>query len=126
MVRGHELHISSKRSRVYLMLKYPLYKFRFLGFMIAFDNKTVSCLKIISIFVKNALRKEGGNLKILCPPPGSCPGGQKFRGGAKWYQGGGRCPPCPPPESGPELLYDMIQFLSSLPPFSKHFGQRYL
>ena len=61
--------------------------------MIAFDKKTVSFLQIISIFVQNALRKEGGNLKILCHPPGSCPGGQKFEGEAKWYQGGGGVAP---------------------------------
>ena len=57
-------------------------EFRFLGFMIAFDNKTVRFPGEMGEKPKNSL-----------PSPGQLPGGKNF-----W---GGRCPPCPPPESGP-------------------------
>ena len=49
------------------------------------------------------------HLKILCPPPGNCPGGRNFRGGQQGVQGGGRCPHCPlplyPPLTTPLLIF---------------------
>ena len=66
------------------------------------------CLYLLHLYLfvflcdcKFPLRKGVGNLKILCHPPGSCPGGAEIWGGAKWYQGGGVAPLAPPPESGP-------------------------
>ena len=61
------------------MLKYSLFKFRFLGFMKAFDNKTVSFLL-----------ERGGDLKIFAT---------EISGGGKMVsRGGGGYPPS---ESGP-------------------------
>ena len=45
----------------------------------------------------------GEGPKNSLPPPGQLPGGAEIGGGGKMVSGGGRCPPCPPPESGPEF-----------------------
>ena len=61
-------------------VKISIVKVPISGFIIAIDYKTVNFLQIMSIFVQNALRKGGRNLKILCLPPDSCPMWQIFEG----------------------------------------------